>query len=92
MMTRRMVEDPMFSTSTLYELEMSYLDTMSRQQLVEALRCCSHCLPADLTARVEGETTDRLRLFLFAARLIHVLRQLRKQKHQLPSDLDRMAK
>lgn len=67
----------MVSTSRLCELEMRCIDAMTRPQLVEAIRELSDCLPVDLQERVEEEATDRLRLFLFAARLIHALRHLR---------------
>jgi hypothetical protein len=62
--------------STLGELEMHVIDPMSRQQLLEALRPRRDCLPPDLRERLEEQPTERLRLLLLAARLIHALRLL----------------
>jgi hypothetical protein len=67
----------MVKCATLFELEMRCLDAMNRQQLVDALGEVADCLPVDLRGRVEEEATDRLRLLLFAARLIYALRQMR---------------
>ena len=67
----------MIRCATLFELEMKCLDELSRRQLVEAVLERSDCLPAELREQVEEQETDRLRLLLFAARLIHALRQLR---------------
>jgi hypothetical protein len=81
----------MLPLTKLYDLEMRYLDTMPRQQVLEAFTMCADCLPADLAAGLEDATTDRLRLLLFTARLIHVLRQLRGSRPvaELPRDLAR---
>jgi hypothetical protein len=70
----------MVACARLFELEMNCLDTMPRHQLLEALRERCDCLPGDLLERLDVQATDRLRLLLFAARLIYALRQL--QKHQ----------
>jgi len=68
----------MIQCSLLLNLEMTYLDRMSRQQLIEALGERSDSLPLDLRQELEEQPTNRLRLLLFAGRLIHVLRQLRR--------------
>jgi hypothetical protein len=68
----------MMERATLLELELRYLEGMTRPQLLEALRECVDCLPPDLAERVEEHTADRLRLLVCAARLIHALRQLQK--------------
>jgi hypothetical protein len=68
----------MFEPVSLMELEMHYLAAMTREQLVAALRPLVDCLPVDLRERVEEQETERLRLLLCAARLIHTLRQLQK--------------
>jgi len=83
----------MVSLATLYELEMRYLDVMPRQQVIEALGACPDCLPVDLTEGLVDAPTDRLRLLLFTARLIHVLRQLRRSRPagELPRDLARAS-
>jgi hypothetical protein len=71
----------MIKCSTLFDLEMNCLDDLTRKQLVEAVSQRSDCLPVDLLERVEEQETDQLRLLLFAARLIHALRQLRTTWH-----------
>jgi hypothetical protein len=75
----------MVQCATLFELEMRCLDSMPRQQVIEAIRERVDCLPADLREWMAEEPTDRLRLMLFAARLIHALRQLRTQPGTCPS-------
>jgi hypothetical protein len=70
----------MIKCSLLLDLEMNYLDSMSRQQLIEALGERADCVPNDLREQVDEQPTNRLRLLLFAARLIHVLRQLQHNK------------
>jgi hypothetical protein len=74
----------MVQCATLFELEMRCLDAMPRQQLIDAIRERMDCLPTDLREWVAEEPTDRLRLMLFAARLIHALRQLRAQARACP--------
>ena len=69
----------MVACTKLFDLEMRYLDAMSRPQLVEAVRERLDCLPVDLREGAEEQPTDRLRLLVFAARLIHALRQLRQR-------------
>jgi hypothetical protein len=70
----------MIKCSLLLDLEMTYLDGMSRQQLIEALEERCDCLPIDLRQHLAEEPTTRLRLLLFAGRLIHVLRLLQRHK------------
>jgi len=75
----------MIRFGTLFDLEMNHLDAMSRSELVEAVLERSESLPVDLRERVQEQEPDRLRLLLFAARLIHALRQvlaLRKSASQ----------
>jgi len=60
------------------------MDSMTRDQLVEGVRERSDCLPMDLREAVDEQTSDRLRLLLFAARLIHALRQSRRKPGGLP--------
>lgn len=73
----------MVACTTLFELEMRYMDTMSREQLVAGVRERSDCLPVDLREGIEEQVTDRLRLLLFAARLVHALRQARRKQGSL---------
>ena len=68
----------MFEPVSLIELEMRCLGAMTREQLLKALPRLVDCLPVDLRERVEEQETERLRLLLCAARLIHALRQLQK--------------
>ena len=65
--------------STLTELEMQLIDTMSREQLLAAIRQRLNSLPADLLMRLEDQPTDALRLHLLAARLIGALRQMQNR-------------
>jgi hypothetical protein len=64
--------------STLSELELSYIDRLGREELLRALRARPADLPADLVERLEEQTTDHLQLLLLAARLIRVLRHVRR--------------
>jgi hypothetical protein len=66
----------MIKFTTLFDLEMTCLDGMNRQQLVEAIQRRSDGLPADLLEQMEARETDQLRLLLFAGRLIHALRRM----------------
>jgi hypothetical protein len=63
-------------------LEMHCLDSMTRAQLIEDLAEHPDCLPADLQEHVAEQATDRLRLHVLAARLIHALRQQQKCRCQ----------
>jgi hypothetical protein len=63
--------------SDLGLLELQYIEAMSRQQLIEAIRARLDGLPADLREDLEERPTDELQLLLLAARLTCVLRQLR---------------
>jgi hypothetical protein len=65
--------------STLCDLEMRCIDSMSRQQLLEAIRRRQDSLPADLRERLEEQTDGWLRLLLMLARLTYALRQLQEQ-------------
>jgi hypothetical protein len=65
--------------SELYDLEMRSVDSMTRQQLLDALRPRLGCLPSDLCERLEEQPDGWLRLLLMAARLNCALRQLRSQ-------------
>src|SRR5262249_7936868 len=68
----------MFEPVSLIELEMRCLGAMTREQLLAALRPLVDCLPVDLRQRVAEHETERLRLLLCAARLLHALRKLQK--------------
>ena len=68
----------MVQRALLIELEMRCLESMTRPQLIEALRGLGDCLPQDLRERMEEHETDHLQLLLFAARFIHALRQRQK--------------
>ena len=74
----------MVACTVLFELEMRYMDSMTRPQLVESVRASSDCLPTDLQEGVAEHSTERLRLLLFAARLIHALRLTRRKPEALP--------
>jgi hypothetical protein len=65
--------------STLTELEMQLIDTMSREQLLAAIRQRLNSLPPDLLMQLEDQPTDALRLYLLAARLIGALRQMQNR-------------
>jgi hypothetical protein len=62
--------------TSLFELELSCIDRMSRPQLVQAVREHWDSLPLDLRVNVEQESTDHLRLLVVAGRLLHALRQV----------------
>ena len=62
--------------SKLVDIEMLYINSLSHSELLEAIRKCADDLPADLHQRGEDESIDRLRLILYAGRLIHALRQM----------------
>jgi hypothetical protein len=62
--------------SQLVDIEMLYISSLSRSELLEAIRECDDDLPADLQQRRADESIDRLRLVLYAGRLIHALRQM----------------
>ena len=66
--------------ATLFELEMRYITSMTRQQLIEAIRDKPDCLPADMRDGLEEETIDDIQLLLLAARFFHTLRQRRSRK------------
>jgi hypothetical protein len=72
----------MIRYATVFNAEMHRLDDMSRSHLVEAVRGGVDSLPVDLRERVEEQDTEWLRLLLFAARLIHALRQWRQGREQ----------
>ena len=62
--------------SKLVDIEMLYINSLSHSELVEAIRKCGDDLPTELQQRGEDESIDRLRLILYAGRLIHALRQM----------------
>jgi hypothetical protein len=70
----------MVDSATLIQLEMRYLQGLTREQLVEGLRERADCLPADLRERLGEQPPDRLRLLLCAARLMHALRRLPRKE------------
>jgi hypothetical protein len=68
-----MEERVMFAT--LIELEMLVLEDMSRDQLIATLLAYRDTLGLDFTREwLERQSSDGLRLFMLAAKLLHVLR------------------
>ena len=63
----------------LSALELSCIDRMTREQLIEAIRARADDLPGDLQQRLEEQSTDCLQLLLLAGRLIQVLRHRRRR-------------
>jgi hypothetical protein len=70
--------------SKLLDLEMRGLQSMSRPQLTAEILKHGDCLPSDLHQRNEDEPIDRVRLLLFAARMIHALRQMPRHQRFSP--------
>jgi hypothetical protein len=66
--------------STLSVLELSCIDRLNREELLEAIRARSGDLPADLLEGLDEQSVDCLRLLLLAGRLIQVLRHLRDSR------------
>ena len=66
--------------STLSELELSLIERLSREDLIQAIRGRSGDLPGDLLTRLEEQPTDDLQMLLLAGRLIQVLRHLRSRR------------
>jgi hypothetical protein len=65
--------------SKVSELELYCIDSMTRHELVTAVRARADDLPADLLVQVEEQSSDRLQLLLLAGRLIQVLRHLQRR-------------
>ncbi|HEV3444659.1 MAG TPA: hypothetical protein VG099_08460 [Gemmataceae bacterium] len=66
--------------ATLIELEMLVLEEMSREQLIAALLEERDCLSLEFTREwLAEQSTDGLRLFMLAAKLVRVLRQNRSR-------------
>jgi hypothetical protein len=61
----------------LGQVELAFIDGMTRPQLIEAIQARAADLPVDLLDRLEEQPSHRLQLTLLAGRLIHVLRRLR---------------
>jgi hypothetical protein len=66
--------------STLSELELSLIERLSREDLIQAIRGRAGDLPGDLLTRLEEQPTDDLQMLLLAGRLIQVLRHLRSRR------------
>jgi hypothetical protein len=66
--------------ANLSALELSCIDRMTREQVIEAVRGRASDLPADLLERLEEQSTECLQLILLAGRLIHVLQHWRSQR------------
>jgi hypothetical protein len=66
--------------STLSELELSLIERLSREDLIQAIRGRAGDLPGDLLERLEEQPTDDLQMLLLAGRLIQVLRHLRSRR------------
>jgi hypothetical protein len=64
------------ASAKLFVIEMNCINSLSRPQLLEAIRERGDALPSDLQYRTDEESLDRLRLVLCTARLIHALRQI----------------
>ncbi len=62
--------------SELFHIEMRGMNSLTRSQLMHAIHELADGLPADLQERGEDESIERLRLVLYAARLIEALRQM----------------
>jgi hypothetical protein len=60
--------------ATSFDLELRYIDQMTRPELLAAIRSKQDCLCKDLLDCLEGQSTEHLQLLLLAARLIQVLR------------------
>ncbi len=58
------------------ELELTCIDGLSRQELIQSIRDRASDLPPDLLRRLEDQTTDRLQLLLLAGRVLQVLRRV----------------
>ena len=63
--------------SIVSELELCAIDSMTRQELVDAVRERACDLPIDLLGQMEERPTHYLQLLLLAGRLIRVLRKVR---------------
>jgi hypothetical protein len=62
--------------TTLIKLEMAFLEKLTREELLTMLLERMDGLELDFTREwLEAHSSDRLRLFLLAARLFRVLRQ-----------------
>jgi hypothetical protein len=66
----------MFVQATRFKRELRSLKRMSRSELLEAIGEQADCLPHELQRRGGDETMVRLRLILFAARLIQALERM----------------
>jgi hypothetical protein len=72
--------------ATLIELEMLVLEEMSRERLIAALLEERDCLSLEFTREwLEEQSTDGLRLFMLAAKLVRVLRQNRGRMTTRPN-------
>jgi len=74
--------------SLLTELEMRCIDSMPRQQLIDAIRSRWEFLPADLRLRIEDQSLDRLRLILLAVRLMYFLRNSKNPRPYVNPELN----
>jgi hypothetical protein len=63
----------------LTKLELLDIDRMSRVELIDTIRTSEEHVPEDLVAEVEQFSNDHLKLLVLTARLVCVLRLLRKQ-------------
>jgi hypothetical protein len=66
--------------SVLGELELRWIERLTRPELLNAVWALRDSVPSDLVAGLEEVATEQLQLLLLAARLIHVLRRLRGPK------------
>ncbi len=66
----------MFVQATRFKKELRNLKRMSRAQLIQAIGERADCLPHDLQQRGRAEAMVRLRMILFTARLIQMLRRM----------------
>jgi hypothetical protein len=65
--------------SQMYDMELRGIESMTRQQVLDALRGRLDCLPPELCERLEEQPDGWLRLLLMSARLTWALRMLRDQ-------------
>jgi len=66
----------MFVHATRFKRELRSLKRMSRAELLQAIGEDADCLPHELQLRSGSESLVRLRLILFAARLVQTLRRV----------------
>lgn len=64
----------------LFELEMRYINSMTRQQLLDNVLERSSDAPADLLDGMAQESNEYLQMLLLAAHFVRALRQTRRSR------------